>query len=30
MAWFSGQDSTELYLTAVSEAELRASVAIPA
>ena len=28
MAWFSGQDSTELYLTAVSEAELRAGVAI--
>ena len=28
MAWFSGQDSTELYLTAVSEAELCAGVAI--
>ena len=28
MAWFSGQDSAELYLTAVSEAELRAGVAI--
>ena len=28
MAWFSGQDSAELYLTAVSEAELRTGVAI--
>ena len=28
MAWFSGQDSAELYLTAVSEAELRAGAAI--
>ena len=28
MAWFSAQDSAELYLTAVSEAELRAGVAI--
>ena len=28
MAWFSGQDSADLYLTAVSEAELRAGVAI--
>ena len=28
MAWFSAQDSAELYLTAVSEAELRTGVAI--
>ena len=28
MAWFSGQDSAGLYLTAVSEAELRAGAAI--
>ena len=28
MTWFSGQDSAELYLTAVSEAELRAGAAI--
>ena len=28
MAWFSGQESAELYLTAVSEAELRAGVAV--
>ena len=28
MAWFSGQDSAELYLSAVSEAELRAGAAI--
>ena len=28
MAWFSEQDSAELYLTAVSEAELRAGAAI--
>ena len=28
MVWFSGQDSVELYLTAVSEAELRAGAAI--
>ena len=28
MVWFSGQDSAELYLTAVSEAELRAGAAI--
>ena len=28
MAWFSRQDSGDLYLTAVSEAELRASAAI--
>ena len=28
MAWFSAQDSAELYLTTVSEAELRAGVAI--
>ena len=28
MTWFSEQDSAELYLTAVSEAELRASAAI--
>lgn len=28
MAWFSEQDSSELYLTAVSEAELRAGAAI--
>ena len=28
MAWFSGQDSAELYLTSVSEAELRAGAAI--
>ena len=28
MAWFSTQDSAELYLTTVSEAELRAGVAI--
>lgn len=28
MAWFSGQDSAELYLTAVSEAELRTGAAI--
>ena len=28
MTWFSGQDSAELHLTAVSEAELRAGAAI--
>lgn len=28
MAWFSRQDSADLYLTAVSEAELRAGAAI--
>ncbi len=28
MAWFSGQDSVGLHLTAVSEAELRAGAAI--
>ena len=28
MAWFSRQDSADLYLTAVSEAELRADAAI--
>ena len=28
MTWFSAQDSAELYLTAVSEAELRAGAAI--
>ena len=28
MAWFSAQESAELYLTAVSEAELRAGAAI--
>ena len=28
MTWFSGQDSAELYLTAVSEAELRAGAAM--
>ena len=28
MAWFSGQDSAGLYLTAVSEAELRTGAAI--
>ncbi|MCY3872848.1 MAG: hypothetical protein OXF88_00980 [Rhodobacteraceae bacterium] len=28
MAWFSRQDSADLYLTAVSEAELRTGVAI--
>ena len=28
MRWFSGQDSGELYLTAVSDAELRAGAAI--
>ena len=28
MTWFSGQDSAEFYLTAVSEAELRAGAAI--
>ena len=28
MAWFSAQDSADLYLTAVSKAELRAGVAI--
>ena len=28
MAWFSEQDSAELYLTAVTEAELRAGAAI--
>ncbi len=28
VAWFSGQDSAELYLTAVSEAEFRAGAAI--
>ena len=28
MAWFSAQDSAELYLTAVTEAELRAGAAI--
>ena len=28
MTWFSGQDSAQLYLTAVSEAELRAGAAI--
>lgn len=28
MTWFSGQDSAGLYLTAVSEAELRAGAAI--
>ncbi len=28
MAWFSGQDSAELYLTAVGEAELRAGAAV--
>ena len=28
MAWFSGQSSTELFLTAISEAELRAGAAI--
>ncbi len=29
MTWFSPQDSAELHLTAVSEAELRAGAAIP-
>ncbi len=28
LAWFSGHDSAELYLTAVTEAELRAGAAI--
>ena len=28
MSWFSAQDSAELYLTAVSEAELRAGAAV--
>ena len=28
MTWFSAQDSAELYLTAVSEAELRAGAAV--
>ncbi len=28
MTWFSGQDTAELYLSAVSEAELRAGAAI--
>ncbi len=28
MAWFSAQDSADLYLTAVTEAELRADAAV--
>ena len=28
MAWFSGRDSAELYLTAITEAELRAGAAV--